>query len=222
MLTHDIQLLQESFTLHPYGAMYWRSKGWLLLSDLHLGKSAHFRKAGIPLPEGADTRTLERLDNVIAHFRPVRVVVIGDLFHSSVNASWERFAHWVGTTPAPMHLVPGNHDILADRRYAEAGIHVCDERLEEGPFVLMHDAQERRGCYVIGGHMHPGVALTGKGRQHLRLPCFWFGARRGLLPAFGTGTGLHIVAPGTRDRVLACTDRAVIDVSRTNTPAFSG
>ena len=53
----------------------WRSNGWLLLSDLHLGKAAHFRKAGIPLPEGADARTLERMDEVIDHFRPTRVVI---------------------------------------------------------------------------------------------------------------------------------------------------
>lgn len=221
MLIAEIAVAGERLLLHPFRALHWPRTGWLMLSDLHLGKAAHLRKGGAALPEGHDERTLERLDMVIAAFRPQRIVVLGDLFHSSVNTSWERFAQWVGTAPAPIHLVPGNHDILADRRYAEAGIQACDERIEEGPFVLQHDAKERGGCYVIGGHLHPGVALWGKGRQHLRLPCFWFGARRGLLPAFGTGTGLHIVAPGARDRVLACTDRAVIDVSRTNTPAFS-
>ena len=70
MLTHDIPILQDVFTLHPYGAMFWRSKGWLLLSDLHLGKAAHFRKAGLPLPEGSDDQTVARMDELIAHFRP--------------------------------------------------------------------------------------------------------------------------------------------------------
>jgi hypothetical protein len=49
----------------------------------------------------------------------------------------------------------------------------------------------------------------------LRLPCFWFGREQALLPAFGTGTGLHIIDPGGTDRIWACTDRAAIDVSRT-------
>ncbi len=219
MLIAELAVAGERLQLHPFRALYWPRMGWLVLSDLHLGKAAHLRKGGAAIPEWHDERTLKRLDTVIEAFRPQRIVVLGDLFHSSVNASWDRFAQWAGSAPAPIHLVPGNHDILADRRYAEAGVHVCDESIEEGPFVLTHDAKERRGCYVVGGHVHPGVALTGQGRQHLRLPCFWFGARAGLLPAFGTGTGLHIVTPGLGDRVMACTDRAVIDVSRTNASA---
>lgn len=216
MLIAEATVAGERLELHPYRALHWPRMGWLLLSDLHLGKAAHLRKGGAAIPEGHDEATLSRLDTVIAAFRPQRIVVLGDLFHSSANAAWDRFAQWAGSAPAPIHLVPGNHDILADRRYAEAGVRVCDESIEEGPFVFQHDAAERPGRYAIGGHLHPGVALAGHGRQRLRLPCFWFGARRGLLPAFGTGTGLHIVAPGAADRVLACTDRAVIDVSRTN------
>ncbi|MGV3638590.1 MAG: metallophosphoesterase, partial [Flavobacteriales bacterium] len=104
-------------------------------------------------------------------------------------------------------------DILADRRYADAGIHVCHDTLEEGPFVFSHEPVARPGCYVIGGHIHPGVVLTGQGRQHLRLPCFAFGPQVGLLPAFGTNTGTYAVEPDATHRIYATTDRAVLDVS---------
>jgi hypothetical protein len=57
------------------------------------------------------------------------------------------------------------------------------------------------------------VLLRGQGRQRLRQPCFWMGARNGLLPAFGMGTGLHLIEPLAGERVYACTDRAVLDVS---------
>jgi DNA ligase-associated metallophosphoesterase len=213
VLIAKITVANEELLLHPLRALHWPRMGWLVLSDLHLGKAAHLRKGGAAIPEGHDERTLQRLSTVVEVFRPQRIVILGDLFHSSVNAAWDRFAEWAGQQSAPIHLVPGNHDILAQRRYADAGVQVCDESIEEGPFVLTHDAKLRPGAYVIGGHVHPGIQLSGKGRQRLRLPCFWFGERMGLFPAFGMGTGLHVVEPGTRDRVLACTDRAVIDVS---------
>ncbi|WKZ66817.1 MAG: ligase-associated DNA damage response endonuclease PdeM [Flavobacteriales bacterium] len=215
MLTAEVQVAGERLVMHPLRALHWPRMGWLMLSDLHLGMAAHLRKGGLPLPEGDDARTLQRLDAVIDALRPKRIVVIGDLFHSSANAAWERFARWSRQRSVPIHLVPGNHDILADRRYAEAGVEVCDESVEEGPFVLRHQPARISSGYCISGHLHPGIALQGTGRQRLRLPCFWFGREQALLPAFGTGTGLHIIAPGGTDRIWACTDRAAIDVSRT-------
>ena len=59
--------------------------------------------------------------------------------------------------------------------------------------------------------MHPGLVLSGRGADRLRLPCFHFGPQVGLLPAFGPFTGLHVL-PGdpavqryavAEDRVLA-------------------
>jgi DNA ligase-associated metallophosphoesterase len=203
----------ERLLLHPHRALFWSRMRWLVLSDLHLGKAAHLRKGGLPLPEAHDERTLQRLDELVATFRPQRVVVLGDLFHSSMNGSWERFSQWTSTLPCPIHLVPGNHDMLAFRRYAEAGIALCDDRVEEGPFSFTHDGTAEGGGYVIGGHLHPGMVLRGRGHQRLRFPCFWFGASNGLLPAFGMGTGLYIIDPKPGERVYACTERSVLDVS---------
>ena len=46
----DIEILDEQFDLYPQKAIFWRTQHTLLLSDLHLGKINHFRKAGIPVP----------------------------------------------------------------------------------------------------------------------------------------------------------------------------
>ena len=67
-------------------------------------------------------------------------------------------------------------------------------------------------------HIHPGVVLSGQARQRLRLPCFWFGERLAIIPAFGLSTGLHVIRPERTDRVYACTERAVLDVNG----AFAG
>lgn len=217
MLTHDIPILHDIFTLHPYGAMFWRSKGWLLLSDLHLGKAAHFRKAGLPLPEGSDEQTLARMDELIAQFQPKRVVIIGDLFHSALNNAWEAFHQWCMRQNTALHLVCGNHDQLAERRYREAKLTVHHAGLVELPFILEHETPLAMGgfgmMHVICGHTHPGVVLHGQANQRLRLPCFLVGPQVTLLPAFGMSTGLHIVKPTAAHRVFACTDKAVLDVT---------
>lgn len=213
MLTLPLDLAGETLVLHPHRVLYWPRLRWLVVSDLHLGKAAHFRKAGSALPEGSDESTLRRLDRCVAHFRPERLLILGDLFHSSHNNSWERFHAWCKAQSIALHLVPGNHDILADARYTEAGIQLCADTLEEGPFVFSHEAVERPGVYSIGGHIHPGVVLSGKGRQRLRLPCFCFGDRQAVLPAFGTATGLHVIRPERSDRVFACTENSVLDLN---------
>ena len=61
----------------------------------------------------------------------------------------------------------------------------------------------------MGGHVHPGVKLGG-----MRLPCFWFGERVAILPAFGKFTGLHVMRPGSQpgERVYAVGPGAVIPV----------
>ena len=218
MLTAEVDIAGELLILHPFRALYWPRMHWLVVSDLHLGKAAHFRKAGAALPEGHDEATLDRLDTLIEGFRPERLLILGDLFHSSHNNSWTHFSAWATQQTIALHLVPGNHDILADSRYAEAGIRVCADTLEEGPFVFGHEPVGRPGVYSIGGHIHPGVVLSGQGRQRLRMPCFWFGERTAILPAFGMSTGLHVIRPVRTDRVYACTERAVLDVNG----AFAG
>ncbi len=190
---------------------------WLVASDLHLGKAAHFRKAGLPLPEGSDDQTLARMDELIAHFRPKRVVIIGDLFHSAHNNAWEPFHQWCTRQSAELHLVLGNHDQLAERRYRDAGLITHATGLVELPFILEHEAPLAIGgsgmIHVICGHTHPGIVLNGQANQSLRLPCFLVGPQATMLPAFGMSTGLFMVKPVPGQRLFACTDKAVLDVT---------
>jgi DNA ligase-associated metallophosphoesterase len=223
MLTMETDIVAERMVLHPLRALYWPRMGWLLVSDLHLGKAAHLRKGGLALPEGGDAHTLARLDAVLGHFRPQRLVIIGDLFHSAHNSAWSAFEAWCRSASVALHLVAGNHDVLADRRYHDAGITVHPGRLAAGDLVLQHapphEAAATAEGHIICGHVHPGVVLHGKGGQRLRLPCFLAGTGVTMLPAFGTSTGLHVLRPAATDRVFACTDRSVLDVTGVATRA---
>lgn len=213
MLPATLEIAGEQLLLHPYRALYWARMRWLIVADLHLGKAAHFRKAGIPLPEGSDQVTLQRLDRLISEFQPERLILLGDLFHSAHNHQWDVFAAWCKAETVPIHLVMGNHDILADRRYQDACMNVHTDTIEEGPFVFTHEPADRPGTYVIAGHVHPGVKLQGLVHGSMRLPCFLFGKKQGLIPAFGISTGLFIIRPALSDRVFAVTDRSVLDVT---------
>ena len=152
---------------------------WVVVSDLHLGKAAHFRKAGVPLPEGQDVATLARLDGVIREFAPERVLILGDLFHSSHNKAWALFHSWAMHQTCALQLVFGNHDRLAERRYRDAGLKTHTTGLVELPFILEHEAPVAMGgagmIHVICGHTHPGIVLHGRADQRLRLPCFLVG-----------------------------------------------
>jgi metallophosphoesterase superfamily enzyme len=81
----------EELTLLPDKAIYWKRKKNLLLSDLHLAKSGHFRKAGIALPSSIHKNDLSRLSKIIDEFPVEKVYLLGDLFHSKENKEWKQF-----------------------------------------------------------------------------------------------------------------------------------
>ena len=211
----DVDILNEEFCLYPQKAMFWKSQKTLLLSDLHLGKINHFRKAGIPVPSKANDHNLELFIDLIRICNPRRIVCLGDLFHSHYNAEWEVFGEVVKHFSAiTFELVLGNHDIMGKYQYTRKGIMLHDT-LRIGNFLLTHHPLESvpEGVYNLAGHIHPGVFLKGKGRQALTLPCFYFGEKQGYLPAFGKFTGLARIAPGKEDKVYIVAEDKVMCVS---------
>ena len=47
----------------------------------------------------------------------------------------------------------------------------------------------------------------------VRLPCFWFGSRYGVLPAFGAFTGTADVLPRRGDQVFVIAEKEVLKVA---------
>ncbi len=209
----DVVVAGERLLLHPYRALYWPRLQWLVVSDLHLGKAAHFRKAGAALPEGQDEATMKRLEMVTELFRPQRLLILGDLFHSHHNNQWATFTQWAREQTMELHLVVGNHDILPMEHYAEAGLRTSIGSVFEGPFAWTHEPVEHLSAYSMAGHIHPGVVLHGLSRERFKLPCFWFGEKSAILPAFGMNTGLFRLHPKQPDRVFCCAEDTVLDVS---------
>ena len=217
-MREEVTIAGQRLLLHPERAAYWPAHGALLLADLHLGKGAHFRKAGIPVPGAVTDANFGRLDALLAEFRPARLLLLGDLFHSDRNRVWGEFCAYTRAHPEiSFELIPGNHDILPTCDYAEARLLRHPEILNEGPFALTHHPLDEGrippGQYYLCGHVHPCVRLVDATGGSLKLPCFYFGERGGILPAFGEFTGCAEVRAQPGDRVFVLAEEQVLAVA---------
>jgi DNA ligase-associated metallophosphoesterase len=190
--------------------MYWEAEKTLILSDLHFGKTGHFRKSGLAVPQAVYRQDLQRLVSLIQYFQPERLVIVGDLFHSEVNKEMDLFRKWRSDFPLlELHLVRGNHDILLDDWYRQASIELHEKQLVIRDFAFVHDIRDADGGaaaetpYFFAGHIHPGIRISGAGKQSLRLPCFYFGKQFAVLPAFSHFTGVALIDPKQDEQVFA-------------------
>ncbi|MFP4090741.1 MAG: ligase-associated DNA damage response endonuclease PdeM [Cyclobacteriaceae bacterium] len=202
-----ILLREQQLYLLPEKTIYWKEKNFLILTDLHLGKAGHFRKAGIPIPTQVHTADLDCLRQLIFNFSPVKVLMLGDLFHSDINTEWNDFRALLMQFPeVEFVLVKGNHDILPEEAYAESNLKVIPEFMECAPFYFSHHPDESThpaGLYKLAGHVHPGYKVNFGNGQSIKLPCYFFGKTGGLLPAFGKFTGCVHVPARHHDQVFA-------------------
>lgn len=196
--------------------MYWEEEQALIVADLHVGKSAHFRKAGIAVPANIVQEDLYRLQQLITKYNPVSIIVVGDMFHSSANNDVQYFKLWRQQFPGiTFLLVTGNHDILSPALYDELNIRLQDT-LSVRNIFFVHDMADTPETldnqYVFSGHIHPGVRLVGYGKQSLRLPCFYFGPEAAVLPAFSHFTGTVSLEPEPASAVFVIAEKKVFRV----------
>lgn len=212
----ECQVAGERLALLPERAAYWPAGGTLFVADFHLGKAAAFRRAGIPLPAGTTSENVARLDRAVGKTGAATVVFLGDFLHNAEGRAPRtlgRFGSWRAANPSlALVLVRGNHDLEAGDPPPEWGMRCVAAGERQGPFVCNHEPGPARGGYALAGHIHPAVRLSAAGEKPLRLPCFWFGSRYGVLPAFGAFTGSAEVLPRRGDQVFVIAEEEVIAV----------
>lgn len=196
-------------------AVFWPARRAVLVADLHVGKAEAFRAGALPLPEGSSQETLDRLSRVLASTDAESLYMLGDLWHARTGRTQrihELLFRWREKhNQVRMTLIEGNHDRRAGQLPQGSDIESCSELRLDG-LVLKHHPEEDSEGYVLSGHIHPAVRLVGAGRQSERLPCFWFGERVGVLPAFGEFTGSATVYPSKNDRVFVIAGSDVCEV----------
>jgi len=201
-----IVLNGEQVLMLSQKAVFLMSDKVLLLSDLHIGKSSHFRREGVAVPSSMHASDLLKLGYLIKQLDPKRVFILGDLFHVGLNYDVDLFKGWRDAfKDTDIILIKGNHDRFEASKSCELGIEILDDYILNDKFHLRHIPGNFHydGLLTISGHIHPAVRVFGKGRQTATLSCFHLSEHKLVLPAFGEFTGRHIISPYPGDRIFA-------------------
>jgi uncharacterized protein len=219
------KILNQQFWLTTDRTLFWEEEKALIVSDLHFGKTGHFRKSGIPIPPLVYKEDLQRLVVQIQYFQPRELIIVGDMFHSAANKELELFLKWRSDlSDINIRLIRGNHDILKDDWYENAGIQLSQQTLSMQHFHFVHDISDQLNrkegfvknvskSYFFSGHIHPGIRIQGSGKQSLCFPCFYFGKKYAVLPAFSRFTGVAMIYPEDGEQVFAIVNQALIRLS---------
>jgi DNA ligase-associated metallophosphoesterase len=210
------KIFDDTFLLTAHRTIYWEQEKALILSDLHLGKSGHFRKSGIAIPQTIFKDDMQRLMAEIQYYKPEQLIIVGDLFHSKMNKEHDLFMRWrKDLVNVEMHLIKGNHDILKNDWYGDAEITVHDKHYAVRNFTFTHDINEceaGEGNYCFSGHIHPGIYMSGVARQAITLPCFYFAKEYAVLPAFGKFTGTFPIKPARNESVFVLLENKIMQL----------
>lgn len=172
----------------PLGALYLPDAGILVVSDLHLEKSAAYARRGMMLPPYDTLATLTVLAAVISRYDPKLVISLGDNFHDRVGSQhlpdafrtliveMARGREWI--------WINGNHD--PDGTVDLPG--TCSDELYYAGLTFRHEPRDGLQKGEIAGHLHPAATVRRRERS-VRRPCFATDGARLLMPAFGVMSG---------------------------------
>ena len=210
-----IELHGETLDLHLDRALYWPRRRTLIVADVHLGKGAAFRRAGLAIPSGDTRRDLARLEALIARYAPERLLVLGDLFHAPLleAESWfdDVTAFRARHASLVFEVLRGNHDRPLHRMPPAWRIDWHEGARHEPPFVFAHEPIDDPRGYGMSGHLHPVLTLRSP-TDRLRMPVFWLRERHAVLPSFGGFTGGYGITRQAGERVYAVGPDGVIEI----------
>ncbi len=188
--------------LLPGRAAFLPQTSTVVCSDIHLGKAATFRHAGMPIPEGSAQHDLQRLTGIVQRYRAQRLLITGDLFHARSGCTqhvlddFSAFCEQVRLSHnTDVVLVLGNHEQSLGKKFRpyEIGISRYEQEIIEPPFHFIHDqtkqSEAQSNSFTIAGHIHPIITIKGTSGDQLTSRCFVTSPNQLILPAFGSFTG---------------------------------
>jgi DNA ligase-associated metallophosphoesterase len=214
-----LNLNNEEFWLLRERAVYWPAKKMIIVADVHLGKTGHFRKSGIAVPQQVFKEDMQRLVTLLQMYKPEQLIIVGDLVHSKQNKELDLFIRWRNNFRLlNIELIKGNHDSLQKSWYDTASINVHADLLQIEKFAFIHDGTDiakhsiQSDVYFFTGHVHPCVSIKGSSRQSLCFPCYYFSSSYSILPAFSYFTGSAVIEPKRSDTVVAIVNKELIKI----------
>tara|TARA_Y100000589_G_C27169065_1_gene635895 strand:+ start:1415 stop:2071 length:657 start_codon:yes stop_codon:yes gene_type:complete len=178
--------------LHPNHALYIPSSRELLISDIHIGKGEYFQSNGVPLTNDCDESNIKRIYKLIEEFKPSKLLILGDLFHSryslTTNAvlKLEKLFKEIGN----VELIEGNHDkgcLIKNISYLK------EKKSLNLIFTHKPINTNNKKFLNICGHYHPKLTLKNY-NDKLSFKCFALDPKMNILflPSFGDLTGGYL------------------------------
>lgn len=184
----DVIVMGERLTCDWSGCLYWKAEDTLIVSDLHLEKGSSFARSGMMLPPYDTGETLNRLITIIEHWRPKRIISLGDSFHDpeAHNRLLQKHVDQIQQLQINREWIwiCGNHDPDAPDNLG--GISAFEFQM--GPLIFRHEPKSGLQEGEIAGHLHP-VGKIIRRKKAVRRPCFVTDNARLIMPSFGAYTG---------------------------------
>lgn len=183
----EIEFGDEIVKINNQRTIFWEKYKMLILSDVHIGKTAHFRKHGIAVSDEILYNDLKRLNSLIQHYNVNQIIVVGDLFHAGHNINVDMFHQWLlKFKNISFTLISGNHDLglIKNNNFS---FKIISEKIIDD-FRFVHEYDNNTQYKNICGHLHPGIFLGNNSK--FKVPCFVKTSNCIFLPAFSLFTGL--------------------------------
>lgn len=209
----EIEFGNQQLVLLADRALYWPARQTLVIADVHLGKDATFRAAGLPVPAGNSAKDLARITALLSVTAATQLAILGDLVHSRVSHQpelFDAFTRWRNEHAGlDVLLVRGNHDRHAGPPPIDWQVTQVPEPFDAGALMFAHMSKP---CDkpILCGHVHPTVAIQDFDRTFARIPCFVVDADQLILPAFGSFTGGYKMQREPGRKIYAVMGKSVV------------
>lgn len=188
----------QALWLLPEKAIFLPESDTLVLADAHV-----------------NAETLQVLNALVKRLEATRIIFLGDFLHAArsdpaVMAAVMRWRERHGALE--LTLVRSRLEMRIVEPPVALDIQTFDEPLMHRGLVLCHRPQPVAGHFVLAGYVCPCVSVGGRAHDWHRLPSFWFSPLSGVLPAFGTFTGMQAVRAAQGERIFACAGERVVEL----------
>ena len=211
-----LEIAGQTLWLLPERAVFLPESDTLVVADADLGEAPGAQAPGVVPPGGVPDDALTVLSRLVRRLEVQRIIFLGDVLHSMRALAPETRAavtRWRERHSAlELTLVRGQQAGRAADPLVTLDIQPFDAPLMHRGLALCHEPRPVDGAFALAGHVHPCVSVGGRAHDWHRLPCFWFSPRVGVLPAFGSFTGMQTIRVAAGERVFAATAERVIEL----------
>ena len=189
-------------------ALFHQQERWLAVADLHFGFELSQRAAGSLFPLWGMQTIQARLQELVAEYRPLNLILLGDLVHdrTATDALLGLVRELEQTTAVV--LLAGNHD-----RALAKQVNVLPLWRSAGfCFHHGHCEIEPSDEIQIIGHHHPAQVVRDGAGLRLKLPAFVQQDHCWIMPAFSPWAAGTLWPQDDNSKIWLCSPTRIISM----------